>query len=102
MKGLKKMNEFENYESEQEPRAKPEETKAERFERLALYRYTKAVERIRMLTPLANRNNYEYDRARVKNICDLLRAEIYQVEKAFEASSDERIINPFEVVADDV
>jgi hypothetical protein len=50
-----------NGELEHEPIAQANETKAEKFNRLARYRMTKALERIEQIGYLGNRSQYEFN-----------------------------------------
>ena len=60
----------------------PEETKAERFIRLAEYRMGKTVKDIKQLAQLANNNNYEWTEDQAKKIIRALDAEVQALEEA--------------------
>ena len=69
------------------PQAKPEaETKADKFRRLGKKRYVMAVERLRMISHLANRATYEYTDAQVDELLTKLNDEVNEIEAAFEAA----------------
>ena len=53
-----------------------EETKSQKWQRLANERYVKAVHRIRMLEGLANTQNYEYTEEQVNMLADNLHIEV--------------------------
>mgnify|MGYP001546069765 FL=1 len=55
-------------EFEREPIAKPNETKAEKFNRLARYRMTKALDRIEQLGHLSNRSQYEFTEQQISKM----------------------------------
>lgn len=67
------------------PRTKidPNETKSQKFKRLATGRLTGAIENIDNLAALANPTNYEYTPAQVANIQTHLDAAITKMKAAF-------------------
>lgn len=58
------------------------ETKAEKFRRLANHRLYTAIKRIRMFKPLASAN-YDYDEDQVRFLLSALRNEVDAIEAAF-------------------
>ena len=60
-----------------------EETKQERFKRLAENRVQRAIELIRILGNCSNTNNYKYTEKQVKQIFSTLRKELSSVESKF-------------------
>ena len=74
----------------------PDETKAEKFERLARKRFPKAVKSLRLLKNLSNKSAYEYDPVKIDAMLTLIRAEVDSIEQAFSNSTGEDgIPNPF-------
>lgn len=65
------------------PDAPPNETKAEKFKRIATYRLTQTRERIRLLGNCANQYNYEYSPEQVAKIVTILRKDIDALEAMF-------------------
>lgn len=59
------------------------ETKAEKFSRLGSMRATKAINAMRGLQKLANRNNYEYTPEQVEKLVTALKTEVEAVYNAF-------------------
>ena len=59
------------------------ETKAEKFSRLGSMRATKAINAMRGLQKLANRNNYEYTPEQVEKLVGALKTEVEAVYNAF-------------------
>lgn len=64
------------------------ETKRERFERLAEKRTNEAVKKISLLGNLSNKNNYDYTDEHVKQIIDVLEAEIKSVKNRFNLANE--------------
>lgn len=60
---------------------KTEETKAEKFKRLAVVRMNKALEFIEKLEGLSNKNIYEYTPEQVEKIVGTLRTRIDKLER---------------------
>jgi hypothetical protein len=59
------------------------ETKAQKFARLGAMRTIKAVNAMRGLQKLSNRNNYEFSDAQVEKILGALKSEVEAVYNAF-------------------
>ena len=59
-----------------------EETKAERFIRLAEYRVSKTIKDIKQIGQLANRNNYEWTEEQAQAIVSALDNETQALEEA--------------------
>ncbi|MEH7181075.1 hypothetical protein [Neobacillus vireti] len=57
--------------------------KLEKFERLAEKRVTEAIKKIRLISNLSNRNNYDYSEKHVKQIIDSLEIEIKYLKSRF-------------------
>lgn len=62
------------------------ETKRERFVRLAERRTSKALQAVRLIANLANRNNYEYYPSDAKKIAGALTRELEDLRHRFEDS----------------
>ena len=58
--------------------------KREKFIRLAESRVNKALNDIRLIGNLSNKNNYDYDQADVNKIISTLEQEVRSVKKKFE------------------
>lgn len=65
------------------------ETKAEKFARLGAMRTTKAINAMRGLRKLSNRNNYEYSAEQIEKILNALKSEVEAVHKAFTTTGGE-------------
>ena len=65
--------------------------KLERFEKLAERRVTEAIKKIRLISNLSNKNNYDYTEKHVKQIIDTLENEIKHLKNRFreENTNDE-------------
>lgn len=63
--------------------AKAGETKRERFVRLAERRTTKALQTIRLIGNLANRNNYDYAESDARKILGALTQELENLRRKF-------------------
>ena len=64
--------------------AKPaRESKLQRFERLAERRVTEALQRLRLVGNLANRQNYQYTDGHVSQIVDALEGGMRQLKQRF-------------------
>lgn len=70
-----------------------DETKADKFRRLAVSRTGKSIAAIKNLIPLSNRSNYEYTPEQVKRIVTALSDAIMDVTKAF--SQDRTVKSEF-------
>ena len=57
--------------------------KQERFERLAEKRVTEAIRRLRLIGNLSNRHNYSYTDDHVRQILEVLEAEMRALRKRF-------------------
>ena len=64
------------------------ETKREKFERLAEKRTNEAVKKISLIGNLSNKNNYDYSEEHVKQIIDVLEAEIKSVKDKFKVANE--------------
>lgn len=60
-----------------------EETKAQKFSRLGSMRTTKAINAMRALQKLSNRNNYEFTQEQSDKIVSALKKELESVHRAF-------------------
>ena len=60
-----------------------EETKKQRFERIAERRVTEALRQLRLVGNLSNRANYEYSSEQVKQMFDALENEFKQLRQRF-------------------
>lgn len=60
-----------------------EETKAEKFKRVANPRFEQAIKRIRLMKKLANTDSYEYTDKQVETIIDTLHQEVNDLHAAF-------------------
>lgn len=65
------------------------ETKRDKFERLAEQRVTEIIKKIRLLGNLANRRNYDYEKAHVDEILTTLDRELKDLKKAFQEENRE-------------
>lgn len=72
-----------------EPVAKENETKAEKFVRLAEYRINKAMDAIGRLEALSNRSSYEYSPEQVEAMFGALQSRIDAVKEPFMAKKVE-------------
>jgi len=61
-----------------------DETKEDKFRRLAERRTNDAINRIRLLGNLANRNNYEYSDQQVNEMFTAIDKELKQAKKKYE------------------
>lgn len=59
------------------------ETKEEKFVRLGEGRVNDAIKKIRLISNLSNKNNYEYTQEQVNEIIQVLKNEIEDLEKKF-------------------
>lgn len=66
--------------------------KMEKFERLAEKRMTEAIKKIRLVSNLANRNNYNYTDEHVKKIVKTLEEELTMLKNKFKQETDEKNI----------
>lgn len=66
-----------------------DESKADKFKRLGSMRVTKAINAMRGLQKLSNRNNYEYSPEQVEKILGALKSEVESVYAAFTKKSGE-------------
>lgn len=81
-------DEFEG-EVDNEEESNPNETKNEKFIRLAEGRMTKLLSFIRKLDNLSNRNNYEYSDEQVEQMFSAIESELAEVKANFMKSSKE-------------
>lgn len=81
---------MENEAAEEEATAGVEETKEERFIRLANARFVQAAKRIRLLKNLAS-PNYKYSHEQVERLLAALDREVEAVEKAFAGDVDDDV-----------
>ena len=70
-------------ETQGEPAAKENETKAEKFIRIGEYRMNKAVDAIGRLENLANRSSYEYTQEQVDAMFQALEGRVVEVKARF-------------------
>lgn len=63
-----------------------ENTKREKFIRLAESRVNKALKDIRLIGNLSNKNNYDYEQSDVNKIIGILEQEIKSVKMKFETT----------------
>ena len=68
---------------------KPEETKAQKFTRLATSRTNKALDAISNIRGLTNTTNYEYTPDQAAKIMGALEAEMTKLAEAFKGKSEE-------------
>ena len=61
-----------------------ETTKAERFQRLAEKRVSRAIRDLRLIANLSNKNNYEYTTDQVEKIVSALRRELRGLHRRFQ------------------
>lgn len=66
------------------------ETKEERFQRLAEQRVNVILDRLRVLSQLSNRNNYEYTEAQVDAIFKAIQKEVNATKAKFRNGTDDR------------
>ena len=64
----------------------PDETKEERFIRVAEGRVNGILDRIRLLKQASNRNNYGYSDAQIAKIFRVLRASLRDAEQSFKGA----------------
>ena len=64
-------------------KAARDKARADKFVDLAQKRATKAINAIRSITKLSNRNNYVYTDAQVDRIAEALKAEVVSMYEAF-------------------
>ncbi len=62
--------------------------KMEKFERLAERRVSDAVKKLRLIGNLANRNNYAYTDQHVKQILQMLNAEIRDLKRKYDGKGE--------------
>lgn len=62
------------------------ETRSNRFQRLATYRTNKVLDKIRILGNLANRSNYEYSSEEVGKIFSTIEEELKHIKAKFHSS----------------
>ena len=62
---------------------KEEETREERFKRIAEKRTKAAMDKIRLIRNLSNRGNYDYSEDDVRKIFTTLKAELKAAEQSF-------------------
>ncbi|MCM3572283.1 hypothetical protein M3172_03710 [Mesobacillus subterraneus] len=65
-------------------------TKAENFKRLAEKRVTECVKKIRLISNLSNKNNYEYTEEQTKKIIRALEIEILILKEKFNGDSGDQ------------
>lgn len=70
-------------------KTKENETKREKFVRLAESRMNNALKQIELLSNLSNTSAYEYTNADVDKIIRALRGAVTELEKSFSASRNE-------------
>jgi len=61
----------------------PQETKEQRFRRVAEARVNSILDKLRLLSQTANKNNYNYSDAQVRRIFRALRKATRETEEAF-------------------
>lgn len=66
----------------------PAETPHEKFRRIAVKRTDAAIEKIRLISNLSNRSNYQYSQEEVKRIFNALKKELKLAEQAFAQGLD--------------
>lgn len=66
---------------------KRDQAKAAKFIELAEKRVTRAINSIRSISKLSNRNSYKYTDAQAAKICEVLREEVLDVNKHFTAKT---------------
>lgn len=76
-------------EVENEEESNPNETKNEKFIRLAEGRMTKLLSFIRKLDNLSNRNNYEYSDEQVEQMFSAIESELAEVKSNFMKTNKE-------------
>jgi hypothetical protein len=65
-----------------------QESKRQRFERLAQRRVTDALNQLRLIGNLANRGNYDYTDDHVRQIVDALESEMRHLRRRFQQQED--------------
>lgn len=60
------------------------ETKREKFERLAEQRVTEIIKKIRLVGNLANRRNYDYEKKHIEEIITTLEKELKDLKNKFQ------------------
>jgi hypothetical protein len=76
------------------PQGRPEETKRDKFKRLAKGRMHSAIKRIRMLARMGgNASAYEYDEADVEKIVFQLQEEVAAVQRALKPKTRQASID---------
>lgn len=60
-----------------------EETKKERFKRLATMRTNAALEKLRLLGNLANKVNYDYDEEDIKKVFSAVESQLREIKLKF-------------------
>jgi len=73
---------------------KTESLKAQKFRKLGEARLERAVHTIKLITPLADKNRYEYTDAQVKYILKTLKESVRSVENAFQGKVEKEISLP--------
>jgi len=71
-----------------------EDNSGEKFKKIAEARLERAVHTIRLITPLADKNRYEYTDEQVKYIVRTLRESVKSVENAFQGKVEKEISLP--------
>lgn len=66
-----------------------QESKHDRFRRLAEQRVNRALKELRLIANLSNRNNYDYTEEEVKNLISALERELKVTRAAFVATRRE-------------
>ena len=67
-----------------------DETKEDKFRRLGVKRFSRAAERIRMISNLSNRSIYDYTEEQVEEILSRLRGEVDMVQNSFDAAGKKK------------
>ena len=68
----------------------PDETKAEKFKRLASNRTSDALASIKSISNLSNTANYEYTDDQIERILGVLRIELEYLENAFKVTGTKK------------
>lgn len=71
-------------------RAPPDETKAERFKRLANKRVPRAAQMLTVIRNLANKSHYEYTPEQATRICDYLANQVKALVDSFKSAGQEK------------
>lgn len=72
-----------------------EESRADKFRRLANRRVNAAIKRMRQIASLGNSRAYEYTPEQAANVCTVLKREMQRIEKAF--SGEKLVEEAFEL-----